>query len=291
MERTLPPLGAHRSVAGGLENAFAEGVRVGCDCLQIFVRNQRQWRAPPLSKEQVETFRAAAKRAGLAPVVAHASYLLNLASPDAAARRRSVAAMVDELGRCEALGIAALIFHPGSHMGEGVEAGAKRVARSLDQVHRRCAGFRTMILLETTAGQGTSIGHTFEQLAGIRNRVAEPERLGVCLDTCHLFAAGYDFRKPEAYARTIGELDGAIGVTSVRCIHMNDSKRELGSRVDRHEHIGKGKIGKQGFAHFLNDPRFKRVPMILETPKGEDGRGTDLDKVNLKRLRKLVKVA
>ena len=148
-----------------------------------------------------------------------------------------------------------------------------------------------MILLETTAGQGTSIGHTFEQLAEIRDRVSAPERLGVCLDTCHLFTAGYDFRKPEAYMQTIGELDGAVGVTSVGCIHMNDSKRELGSHIDRHEHIGKGKIGKRGFAHFLNDPRFKHVPMILETPKGTDGRGTDLDKVSLKRLRALAKLA
>ena len=284
----MPAFGAHMSVAGGLENAFSAGVAVGCDCLQIFVKNQRQWRAAPLAESQVAAYRAAARETGLTPVVAHASYLINLASPDTALRKRSVAAMVDELQRCEALGIVALVFHPGAHLSDTMEAGIKRVARSLDQVHRRCPGFRTTILLEATAGQGSAIGYRFAQLAAVLEVVGEPERLGLCLDTCHLFAAGYDCRTPEGYESMIEELDSAIGLASVRCIHMNDSKRELGSRVDRHEHIGKGKIGKQGLAHFVNDPRFAHVPMILETPKGKDGRGTNLDKVNLKRLKGLI---
>lgn len=283
-----PILGVHCSIAGGLENAFAKGVEVGCDCLQIFVKNQRQWHSRPLNGAQVAAYKAAQRQTGITPVVVHASYLLNLASPDRTTRGKSINAMVDELGRCEALGVSALIFHPGSHLSATLEAGIKRIIRSLDEVHRRCAGTKTMILLEITAGQGTCIGHRFEHLDAIMSQVDAPERLGACLDTCHLFAAGYDFRTPGDYQTTMDELDRVMGLSKVRCIHLNDSKRELGSRIDRHEHIGKGKIGKQGFAHFVNDPRWTGVPMIIETPKGKDGRGTDLDKVNLRRLRSLV---
>ncbi|UCC29757.1 MAG: deoxyribonuclease IV [Phycisphaerales bacterium] len=289
MTMPTPAFGAHRSIAGGFEHAFTAGVGVGCDCLQIFVKNQRQWRAPQLCDRHVAAYKAGARQTGLTPVLAHASYLLNLASPDTATRRKSVHAMVDELERCEALGVSALIFHPGAHLGSGIKSGIKRVARSLDQVHERCPGYRTLILLETTAGQGTAVGHRFEQLAAIIDHVSASGRLGVCLDTCHLFAAGYDFRKPEDYAAMVDELGSVIGLSNVKCIHLNDSKRLLGSRVDRHEHIGKGKIGKRGFVHFVNDKRFAHVPMIIETPKGKDGRGTDLDKVNLKRLRALIR--
>jgi len=330
------------SVAGGLERAFDAGAAVGCDCLQIFVRNQRQWQAPsPLTDEQIRRFGEARSVTGLTPVVAHASYLLNLASPSDATRAMSVSAMTDELTRCEALGVEALVFHPGAHLnGEdrspniedrnrsrereradhqyhdrgGAEelsiddcrlsigssgghdkrtidkatlAGIERIAGSLDEVHRRCAGYSTMILLETTAGQGTAIGWHFGQLADILDRVRDSDRLGVCLDTCHLFAACYDFRSAEGYAAMIDELDRTVGVSRVRCIHTNDSKKDLGSRVDRHEHIGKGKIGKAGFAYFVNDPRFLDVPFILETPKGVDGRGRDLDRLNLQQLHRL----
>jgi len=301
-KRCGPILGAHLSVAGGLERALADAAALGCECVQIFVKNQRQWRAPPLREEQITRFRAARNATLVAPVVAHASYLLNLASPDDRVRQRSSDAMIDELQRCEALGVDYLVFHPGAHMNDecrmsneewrmtaGESAGIKRIAMALEEVHRRCAGFRTMILLETTAGQGTAIGWRFEHIRGILDRVSEADRLGVCLDTCHLFAAGYDFRTAEGYGAVMQELERVIGVARVRCTHMNDSKRELGCRVDRHEHIGKGKIGKAGFAHFLNEPRFAGVPMILETPKGTDGRGTDLDRVNLKRLRALVR--
>ncbi len=283
-----PRFGAHLSVAGGLENAITAAVAVGCDCLQVFVKNQRQWRAGLLSEDQISRFRAARSANDVAPIVAHASYLLNLASPAKSTREMSINAMVDELTRCEALGVESLVFHPGAHLTGTVEEGIAHIAASLDEVHRRCAGFRTMILLETTAGQGSAIGWHFEQLAAILDRVREIGRLGVCLDTCHLFAAGYDFRTAEGFAAMIDEMDRTFGLGRVRCIHTNDSKKELGSRVDRHEHIGKGKIGKAGFAHFVNDPRFVDVPFILETPKGTDGRGTDFDKVNLRRLCSLI---
>ncbi len=284
-DRPAPPFGAHLSVAGGLENAFHAGIAAGCDCLQIFVKNQRQWHAPPLTEDQITRYRTAESATRLTPVVAHASYLLNLAAPDRTIRTKSERAMIDELERCEALGVSALVFHPGAHKDDTLERGIKRIITSLDNIHRACAGFATTILLETTAGQGSAIGWHFDHLASILDGVAAPERIGVCLDTCHLFAAGYDFRTTEGYADMIDAMDSAFGVSRVRCIHTNDSKRECGSRVDRHEHIGKGKIGKSGFAHFVNDSRFAGIPFILETPKGKDGRGTDLDKVNLKRLR------
>ena len=284
----VPAFGAHMSVAGGLETAFRRGVAVGCDCLQIFVKNQRQWSAAPLTGDQIARFEAARGETGLTPVLAHAGYLLNLASPDGPTRRRSILGLIDELERGAALGLPGLVLHPGAYREGTLAGGIKRVVKALDRVHRACPGYSCKILLETTAGQGTSIGYRFEQLAAICHGVADSDRLGVCLDTCHLFAAGYDFRTAEGYAAMIDELDSAIGVANVRCIHLNDSKRELGSRVDRHEHIGKGKIGKVGLAHFVNDPRLVRAPMILETPKGKDGRGADLDKVNLKRLRGLL---
>jgi len=284
----VPPIGVHVSIAGGFQNAFAAGDRLACDCMQIFVKNQRQWHAPPLTDEQIALYRHGQRETGISPVVAHAGYLPNLASPDRRVRGRSVSAIADELDRCHALGISALVVHPGSYIRGSLCAGISRVARSLNEILRKCHGYGTAILLETTAGQGTSVGHRFEQLASIRALVYEPKRVGVCLDTCHVFAAGYDFRTPEKYRVTIDELDSVIGLAHVRCIHVNDSKRELGSRIDRHEHIGKGHIGKHGFAHFLNDPRLAHVPMILETPKGVDGRGKDFDKVNLKRLRMLI---
>ena len=288
--KTPPPrFGAHMSVAGGLQHAFSASLAAGCDCLQIFVKNQRQWKASPLTDEQIALYKEAESATRLAPVVAHATYLLNLASPDATIRDKSIRCITDELQRCEALGVMGLIFHPGAHMDDTIEAGIKRIAKALDQVHSTCAGFGSMILLETTAGQGTAIGWQFDQIASILDQSKAPDRLGVCLDTCHLFAAGYDFRSAEGYEAMIDEMDDTFGVRSIKCIHVNDSKRECGSRVDRHEHIGKGKIGKQGFAHFVNDKRFAGVPLILETPKGKDGRGSDLDKVNLKRLRKLIR--
>ncbi len=280
--------GAHMSVAGGMENAFSAGVETGCDCLQIFVKNQRQWHASPLSPEQIARYKEAASATGLAPVIAHATYLLNLASPKKDMRDKSIRCMIEELGRCEALGVSGLVFHPGAHMDDTIETGIKHIAESLDIVHKACEGFESMILLETTAGQGSAIGWQLQQIGDIIDQTTNPKRLGVCLDTCHLFAAGYDFRSREGYEAMIDEMERAFGIERIKCIHTNDSKKECGSRVDRHDHIGQGKIGKAGFVHFVNDKRFAGTPMILETPKGKDGRGTNLDKVNLKRLRAMI---
>ena len=276
------------SIAGGLELAFDRGLEVGCDCLQIFVKNQRQWAAPPLTDETIAAFREAHDRTGLNPVVAHSTYLINLASPDAALRRRSSLALADELRRCHALHIPHLVLHPGAHMGDGVARGIRRIIGSLNKVHRATNGCTTQVLLETTAGQGSAIGASIEELGAIIDGVAHSERMGVCLDTCHLFAAGYDLTEPAEYERTVCELERRVGLERVRCIHVNDSKRECGSRVDRHDHIGKGKIGRGAFARLVNDKRFTGVPMILETPKDKDGRGSPWDKVNLNRLRRMV---
>lgn len=281
--------GAHMSVAGGFENAFAAGVAAGCDCLQIFVKNQRQWKAAPITDEQITAYREAQERTGLFPVVAHATYLLNLASPDVAMRKKSVKALVEELSRCEALGVPSLVLHPGSHMGRGIDAGIKRIVASLDSVHRSTRGFASQILLETTAGQGNSIGHDIEHLGRICSDVTEHERLAVCLDTCHLFAAGYNLADFSDYDRTVAELEQRIGVDRIRCIHVNDSKGACGSRLDRHQHIGEGCLGRKGFANLVNDPRLVHAPRILETPKGQNDRGRDFDRVNLGRLRRLIK--
>lgn len=281
--------GAHMSIAGGLENAFEAGVAAGCECLQIFVKNQRQWKAAPLTGEQIAAYRDAQKRTGLHPVVAHATYLLNLASPVAAGRKKSVKALVEELSRCEALGVPSLVLHPGSHMGDGIDVGIKRIVASLDAVHRSTRGFASRILLETTAGQGNSVGHEIEHLGRIIAGVTEHERMGVCLDTCHLFAGGYNLADLADYERTVCELKKYVGLKRIGCIHVNDSKGACGSRLDRHEHIGEGRLGRRGFANLVNDPRLAPAPKILETPKGEDDRGRDLDRVNLGRLRRLIK--
>ncbi len=276
------------SIAGGIHNAFAAGAAAGCDCLQIFVKNQRRWSAPPLDEAAVEAYRAAARETGIAPVVAHATYLLNLASPQAGLRRRSVDALVTELERCTLLGVPYLVLHPGAHMGEGADAGIKRIVAGLNAVHTRTDAGGARVLLETMAGQGTSIGSEIEHLGRILASIKAPGRLGVCVDTCHVFAAGYDMRTSEGYQRLATELVEHVGLDRIKCLHTNDSMRACGSRVDRHDHIGKGKIGKDGFRRVLNDPRLTHVPRVLETPKGKDGRGTDLDRVNLRRLRTLV---
>lgn len=280
--------GAHLSVAGGLHLAFAAAQAAGCHCLQVFVKNQRQWVGKPLTAEAVALWKQAADQSGVAPVVAHATYLINLASVDQVIWNRSLAALGDELERCEALGISHLIFHPGAHLQATLHQGLRRIVLGLNQLHRRTRGFRTRLLLETTAGQGTAIGHRFEHLARIIEQLNEPQRVGICLDTCHLFAAGYALINQDDYESTIQQLDESIGVHKVECIHLNDSKKGLGSRVDRHEHIGCGQIGLAGFRNVVNDARFFDVPKILETPKGCDEQGRDWDVVNLRKLRRLI---
>jgi deoxyribonuclease-4 len=261
--------GAHESVAGGLHLAFDRIEQVGGESLQIFTRNQRQWKPKPLSGDEISQFRAAQERFPLMPVASHASYLLNLATDKKELLEKSVAALILEFERCHQLGVPYVVMHPGSHGGKGVEAGLSRFVAGLDIAF--AAGYDdVMLLLETTAGQGTGLGSTFEELAYIRQNSKFSERIGVCVDTCHIFAAGYDLRSKEAYEATIADLDRQVGLENVKFFHLNDSKKDLGCRVDRHEHIGKGMIGLEGFRNLVNDPRFIDMPMTLETPKEDD---------------------
>lgn len=285
----MPLLGAHESVAGGLAKAFDHIASVGGESLQIFTRNQRQWQAPPLAKEEIRQFRDSWERAGNMPVASHASYLINLGSGEPELGEKSVAAFTRELGRCDLLRIPWVVIHPGSHGGAGVEAGLANIVRHLDRVFDRAGKKSTVnVLLETTAGQGTGLGSRFEELAWIIDRSKFRDRLGVCLDTCHIFAAGYDFRTSDGYVRTFSEFDTIIGLERLLFFHLNDSKKDLGTRVDRHEHIGEGKIGVEGFRLLLNDPRIAGHPMTLETPKGKELRE---DRKNLATLRSLLAVA
>jgi deoxyribonuclease-4 len=278
-------LGAHVSIAGGLDQAPLRGRQVGCDTIQVFTKSSRQWRAKPLAEVEIAAFRANLAATGIRPVVAHDCYLVNLAAPGGDLWRQSVVAFADELARAEQLGIPYLVTHPGSHGGAGVRDGIARVAEALNVVG---AGQRhARVLLEQTAGQGTSLGHRFEELGAILERVEGGGRLGVCLDTCHLLAAGYDIRTAEGYRATLRNLDVSLGLRRVKVIHLNDSKLGLGSRVDRHAHIGQGMLGLRAFACFLNDPRLQRVPMILETPK--DGDALRWDRRNLAQLRRLLR--
>ena len=280
--------GSHMSIAGGCDRAVRAAGAVGFETVQLFTKNNNQWKAPPLSDLHVATFRAALLETGIVDPVAHTSYLINLASPDDTLWEKSIEALAVEAQRCEVLGIPDLVVHPGAHMGEGEEAGVVRIARALDQVHRRTKGLRVLIDLETTAGQGTNLGYRFEHLRDILDRVEQSERLGVCVDTCHIFAAGYSLATPGEYDETIDRLDRAVGLKRVRAWHLNDSCRECGSRVDRHAGIGAGYMGLKPFRHLVNDLRFRDLPMILETPKGID-QGEDLDERNLKTLRRLVR--
>lgn len=277
-------IGAHMSIAGGIHLAFDRGLRAGCLTLQLFLKNSTQWKGKTLGEPDRLLFKDAELRSGIRPVLAHSSYLINLASPHPALRRKSLAAFEDEMERARLLGVPFLILHPGSHMGAGEENGIARIAEGLDQALER-VGPPVTILLENTAGQGSSIGHRFEHLAAILGRVTHPDRVGVCIDTCHTFAAGYDMRTRRAYMHTIGEIDRLFGLHRVRAIHVNDSKRELGSRIDRHTHIGEGFLGLDAFRFLVNDERFAGVPKILETPKGEDLKE---DLMNLATLRSLM---
>ena len=279
--------GAHMSIAGGCEKAVLAAHAVGFQTVQLFTKNNNQWNAPPLTPEQAAAFRSALEQTGIVEPVAHTSYLINMASPDDALWNKSIDAMVVEVGRCHELGIADLVVHPGAHMGEGEEAGLRRIAQALDRIHRLTEGMGVTIDLETTAGQGTSLGYRFEHLQAILELVADPGRLGVCVDSCHIFAAGYSFDRPERYDEMIDQLDRTVGISRVRVWHLNDSCRECGSRVDRHAGIGAGKMGLEPFRSLVNDPRLRGLPMILETPKGTED-GEDLDARNLRTLRQLI---
>lgn len=279
-------LGAHESISGGLHLAFDRAQSVGCDAVQLFVKSSRAWAVKPLTEEEIRLFQERAAQTGIHPVVGHASYLPNPAAPDEDLWRKSVETLIVELERCEALGIPYLVLHPGSHMGAGEEEGLRRVARALGEIHAATPGFRARILLETTAGQGSNLGYRFEQLAWLMENTPQGDRLGVCLDTCHVFAAGYDLRTPEAYEETLATFDRIIGLDRLYVVHFNDCKGPLGGRVDRHEHIGKGQLGLEAFRLFVNDPRFADLPGLLETPKSED---LHEDRENLAVLRSLVR--
>ncbi|MGE3176423.1 MAG: deoxyribonuclease IV [Vicinamibacterales bacterium] len=288
-----PPLfGAHMSVAGGLPRAVERAVVHGCDALQIFTKNASQWRGRELPPEEVRAFRTAVREAGLAAVVSHASYLINLAAADRGLRRQSLRAMADEIDRAERLGLLGVVLHPGCYTSGEPDRGLALVGRALTTLLRRAPG-QTMVLLEQTAGQGTSLGWSFEQLAAIIEHVEGHPRVGVCLDTCHLLAAGYDLTTDEGYAATFAAFERLIGLERLRALHLNDSKRPLGSRVDRHEHIGGGYLGTGAFRRIVNDRRFAGLPMLLETPKS-DTRATGpirpdpLDVKNLTLLRSLL---
>lgn len=279
------------SAAGGVAKAFERGAAIGCDALQVFVKNANAWRAAPLAQSAVDAFRrarsvtAGASAAAPLPVVAHASYLINLASPATETAAKSRDALVDELQRCDALGVDALVLHPGAHVGEGEEAGLERIVRALDEVFARHPEGRCLLLLENTAGQGTVLGADLAHHGRIVRSVATPERLGVCLDTCHAFAAGFDLRAADGYEALLAAADAEVGLERVRAWHLNDSKHPLGSRKDRHESIGAGAIGPEAFARLVHDQRFALVPMLLETPLGDDEQGHARDLVTLRALR------
>ncbi|HZN55027.1 MAG TPA: deoxyribonuclease IV [Candidatus Polarisedimenticolaceae bacterium] len=281
-----PRLGAHMSIAGGMPQAIARALSVEATALQVFVKSANQWAARPFADGEAEAFRRATRDADLLRhTLAHASYLINLASPAEALWEKSVASLRLELSRCRDLDIPWLVVHPGSHVGSGLERGIERVARALDRVLASVPD-GPGVLLEITAGQGAHLGSRFEELAEILRRTERSDRVGVCFDTCHALAAGYDFRDAASYERTMGELDRTIGLDRLRGFHLNDSKGKLGSRIDRHEQIGQGQVGLEGFRLLLSDPRFADAAMVLETEKGDD---LAEDRVNLGVLRSLVR--
>jgi deoxyribonuclease-4 len=278
--------GSHLSIAGGMHNALIEAESLHMQTVQVFTKNQQQWNWKPLSDNDVAQWDAHRRRLSFSVTVSHDSYLINLASPDPVLRKKSIGLFVEEVRRCAILGIPYLVTHPGAHMGDGEEVGLARVAESLDSVHETVGPSEVVTCLEITAGQGTSLGYRLEHLATIIDRVKSPERLAVCLDTAHLFAAGYDFRGRK-YGNFRKELDATVGIKRIKVWHLNDSKKELGSRVDRHEHIGLGTIGEEGFKPIVRDREFKNVPKILETAKAKHPDGRPWDAVNLEVLQRL----
>jgi deoxyribonuclease-4 len=279
-----PLIGAHMSIAGGVFNAVLHAEKAGCRCVQLFVKSSNQWRAKPLSQEEITRFKKERERTGVGPAVAHSSYLINIGSPDDALYEKSRDALRIEYERCVQLGIEYLVFHPGAHKDSGAEAGIERIAKAMDWILEKVPNEETMLLLETTAGAGSHIGSTFEELKAILDRLDHGDRAAVCMDTCHIFSAGYDIRTESAFKATMNAYDSVLGRPSLKAIHFNDSKFDIGTHKDRHEQIGKGFIGKDAFGFFMRDSKLKDVPKLLETPKDEEGKN---DKRNLALLRKL----
>ncbi|MBS4028655.1 MAG: deoxyribonuclease IV [Ignavibacteriales bacterium] len=270
LQTTNVLLGSHMSIAGGIWTALERGKKINCTTIQLFTKNNNQWLAKPFSEGEIDKFKAETEKSKIAPLVAHDCYLINLASSKKDILEKSRNAFLDELIRCEQLGIPYLNFHPGAHLGIGIDDGLQRIIESLNWAHEQTKNFTVKSVLETTAGQGTNLGFRFEQLRTIIDGVDEPERMKVCIDTCHIFAAGYDIATEEGYEKTMKEFNSVIGFENLVAFHINDSKKGLGSRVDRHEHIGQGMIGELGFRLLMNDKRFAHIPKILETPKSED---------------------
>lgn len=278
-------LGAHMSIAGGAEKAFDRGESIGCETMQMFVTSPSRWQITKLKAKSLERFPIRQQETGIEPVLAHARYLLNLGSPDDELWSKSIDGCYDELERCETLSIPYLCLHPGAHMEEGVDAGIQRVVAALNELRQRTSDYAVKLLLETTAGQGTVLGATFEELAQMIEMVDDPSWLGVCLDTCHIFAAGYDLRDEKSYTETWRQFEKALGLDQLYFIHLNDSKGCLDCHLDRHEHIGKGELGLEAFRFLMNDPRLQDIPMVLETPKGPE---MEEDVENLAVLRGLI---
>ncbi len=270
MNSLKPLLGAHMSVAGGVHTAVDRATSIGCTALQVFTKNNNQWNGKPFIEEDILQYKQKISAAGISSVVSHDSYLINLCGTNPDILKKSRAAFIDELERCEQLGIPLLNFHPGSHLGAGDDEGIKLICESLNIAHDRTKNYKVKSVLEATAGQGTNVGYKFEHLRAIIDDVENPERMAVCIDTCHIFAAGYDIATEKGYEGTFKQFDEIVGLDRLVAFHINDSKKGLGSHVDRHEHIGKGAIGLTGFKLLMNDERFINIPKILETPKSED---------------------
>ncbi len=281
-----PLLGAHVSIAGGVSESLLRGKQLGCDAIQIFTKSSRQWASKPYPEEEIAKFKRNHRETGISAVIAHDSYLLNLGAPDEKLRNKSVAGFIDELERCEALGIPFLVAHPGAHVGAGEEAGIRTIAKSIDEANHACKGFKVKVALEITAGQGSTLGYSFEQMARIIDSVKESDRMRICFDTEHAFAAGYDLRSDEGYERTFTELDQHIGLKRLVAFHLNDSLKPFHSRVDRHQHIGKGHIGCDAFERIVNDQRFAGIPMCLETEPGQEYKDIAADLATLRGLLK-----
>ena len=276
-------LGGHVSVSGGVRNAPERARAVTCDCMQIFSKNQMQWVSRPLELEDAEQYKANMSSQGIKETIIHDSYLINLGSPDKSLLKRSREAFLEEVVRAEHLGVRNLIFHPGAHMGSGEQTGLKRIAESLNWVRKEAGSGAVCFVLEITAGQGTVLGHSFEQLSKIIDMLDDQRNSGVCFDTCHAYAAGYDVKTRKGYERTFELFEDALGAGTMKAMHLNDSKGKMGSHLDRHEQIGKGMLGMECFRHFMNDDRWDGIPMVLETPQGEKGY-----KQELKSLRALI---
>lgn len=280
-------LGAHMSIAGGYYKAVEAAHRAGCDCVQLFTKNNNQWRAKAIADQEAAKFRSTLESLGVSHPIAHDSYLINLASPDDELWKKSIDAFVVELQRADQLGIPYVVMHPGAFTTSSEARGLRRVSRALNEVHRQTKAVAAQCLLETTAGQGTNLGWRFEHLAAIIDKVRDPDRLGVCFDTCHVFAAGYSMASKKDYNAVIRSANQTFGTKAIKAFHLNDSKKGLGSRVDRHAGIGRGEMGLEPFRYLLNDRRFRRIPKYLETPKGSE-KGKDLDEINLATLRSLI---